>query len=255
MPDLDVAISADLQDFLQIPPCSALKLPNPRPLKITLPGGATLSAFSDLSKGIPTDCSLTFSLLLQVAPFLASIECLVKVLKFVKAFFDALNGVKPTEVPSAILSIVKSAGEVVDCALAFTTPKGLIDFIHDLLCLIIKVLNCFLGQMKTLAGILGGIAVRLNDAQAAGNAELVATLECARDNALIQAGQMTASIEPIGLLLGLAGDLMRIAQFPPIAIPPLVAPTDLDGLNQVIQTIQGVVATLEAVVEPLGGCQ
>jgi hypothetical protein len=254
MPAIDVPISADLQEFLQIPPCSEVELPKAKPQKITLPGGGTLAAFSDLSKGIPTDCSLTFSLLLQVAPFLASIECLVKLLNLVKPLLDFVQAVAkpdPTKIGQAAQDIAKAAPPVIDCITSFAFPVA---FIRDLLCFLIKVLNCFLGQMKTLASILGGITVQLNSAQAAGNAELAAALECAQKNALNQAGQLTASIEPIGLLLGLAGNLMQLVGVPSIAIPPLANPTDLDSFNQVIQTIQGVVATLEAAVEPLGGC-
>ena len=84
--------------MFQFPPCAQVKLKPPSPLKITLPTGGTLTAFSDLSKGIPSDCSQTFSLMLQIAPFLGSIECLLKVLgligpliEFVKAVPDPIK--------------------------------------------------------------------------------------------------------------------------------------------------------------------
>jgi hypothetical protein len=258
MPNIDVSISADLQGFLEIPSCDALKLPNPKPLKLTLPGGATLSAFSDLSKGIPTDCSMTFSLLLQVAPYLASIECLIKLLKLVKPLIDfvqAVPSLNPKKISDAVGEVLPAAGDVLGCLTSFTTPTLLISFASDLLCLLIRVLNCLLGQLKSLANILGGITLKINEAQAAGNVELLQTLQCAHDNALIQAGQMAASFEPIGVILDLAGALLSIAKVPPITLPSLGATTDVESLNQVIQTLQRVVKTLEDAAAPLGGCQ
>jgi len=251
MPNIDIDISADLREFLTLPPCVALTPPTP--LKVTLPGGGTLKAFSDLSKGFPTDCSLTFSLLLQLAPFLASIECLVKVLKLVKTVVDILKGfTMPTDLISAIPKIVQAAAPVVECAVSFVAP---VEFIRDLLCLLIKVLNCFLGQMKTLIGILGGISLKISAAQAAGNGELLAALQCAQANALSQAGQLTASIEPLGVILELAGDLMKLVGVGPIQLPALGSPGDVAALNQIVQTMQGVVAALQAAADTLGGCQ
>ena len=141
MPNIDIEVTADLQEMFDLPDCADISLPPPRPLKVQLPGGGTLKAFSDLSKGIPTDCALTFSLLMQIGPFLASIECLVKVLKLVQTVVDVLKSVtNPISLVSAIPKIIKAAEPVVECALSFT-PAGLLPFIRDLLCLILKVLN------------------------------------------------------------------------------------------------------------------
>jgi hypothetical protein len=237
MPNIDVSISADLQGFLQIPPCSALQLPNPQPLKVSLPGGATLGAFSDLSKGI----------------LLASIQGLVKVLKLIQTVVDLIGSVKLVgDLLGALPKIVDAAHEVVTFAAAFASP---VVFARDLLCLIIKVLNCLLGQLQGIADSLGRITVKIGEAQAAGNVELLATLQCARDNVLIQAGQLTASFEPVGVILDLAGALLSLAGVPAIKLPSLGATTDVDSLNQVIQTLQGVVTTLQKAAEPLGGCQ
>jgi hypothetical protein len=84
---------------------------------------------------------------------------------------------------------------------------------------------------------------------------LLQTLECARDNALIQAGQLTASIDPIGVILEMASDLMSLVGVSPIQLPSLGAATDVEALKQVVETIQGVVATLQVAADALGGCQ
>src|ERR1700683_549995 len=93
MPNIDIPIPTDLNKMFQFPPCAQVQLKPPSPLKITLPTGGTLSAFSDLSKGIPSDCSLTFSLMLQIAPFLGSIECLLKVLGLIGPLVESVKGV------------------------------------------------------------------------------------------------------------------------------------------------------------------
>ena len=112
---------------------------------------------------------MTFSLLMQIGPFLASIECLVKVLKLVNTVVELIKDISgptgPVKLVAAIPKIVKAAEPVVDCAVSFT-PAGLIPFIRDLLCLIIKVLNCFLGQMKSILRILKQTTLQIEPAQA-----------------------------------------------------------------------------------------
>ena len=65
------------------------------PLKIELPMGGSLKAFTDISKGIPTDCSMVFNLMVQLAPMLASIECLVRVLKLLAPLIEVIKGAPP----------------------------------------------------------------------------------------------------------------------------------------------------------------
>jgi hypothetical protein len=254
MPSIDIDVSADLQEMFALPDCVDIRLPPPTKLKVQLPGGGTLSAFSDLSKGIPTDCALTFSLLMQIGPFLASIECLVKVLKLVQTVVDVIKSVKlPTDLISAIPKIVQAAEPVIECALSFT-PAGLIPFIRDLLCLIIKVLKCFLGQLKSVLKIMEGTALQIAIAQAEGNDELLQSLNCAQENAATQAQHMTESLEALSIILDLAGDLMQIVGVPPIKLPKLGPQADLDALKQFLQAIQTVVATLQIAADALGGC-
>jgi hypothetical protein len=254
MPNLDIKVSSDLKEMFDLPACIDLSLPKPAQLKVQLPGGGTLKAFSDLSKGIPTDCALTFSLFLQIAPFLASIECLVKVLKLVQTVVDVVKSVKlPTDLISAIPKIVKAAEPVINCALSFT-PAGIIPFIKDLLCLILKALHCFRTQLKSVVVILRDLENAINAAQASGNLELLGSLECAQNNANTQAQHMMASLEALGVVLDLAGDLMQIAGIAPIKLPTAGAQTDLNALNDLLKAVQGVEATLQTVTDLLGGC-
>jgi len=134
------------------------------------------------------------------------------------------------------------------------TPLAIIPFIRDLLCLIIKALKCFLSQMKTILAVMSGLSLQLQSALTVGNTTLVNSIQCAQQNASAQAAQLTASIEPLGVLLELAGDLMSIAGVKPISLPSLAPGADLEALQSFVQTMQGVVGTMQVVADALGGC-
>jgi len=247
MPNIDIAVDADLRKLFDLPACSDISIPGPKPLKIQLPTGGSITAFADISKGIPTDCSMTFSLLVQLAPFLAATECLLKVLKLLKPLIDIIQGVikvPPSPPAAAVEEFLRAAVELAPCLLV-PTPANIIPFIRDLLCLILRVLNCFLGQMKSLLKVL---------AQSSGNAELLAHIQCAQGNANAQAQHLTASLEPIGVLLELAGALFGIAGIPAIKLPAAGSATDLKSLNALVQAIQEAVVVITVVTDGLGGC-
>ena len=65
---------------------------------------------------------------------------------------------------------------------------------------------------------------------------------------------MTRAIEPIGVLLDLLGPLMGIAGVEPIQLPALGDKADIEALQNTVQTVQGLVGTIDVVVEALGGC-
>jgi hypothetical protein len=256
MANLDIKVNADLQELFNLPLCADIRLPKPSPLKINLPLGGAMQAMSDISKGIPNDCSLTFSLMVQIAPFLASIECLLRILKLIKPLIDIINGltkVPPSPPVKAIQEFAAAVPPVIEC-IPIPPFTNILLFIRDLLCLILKILKCFLDQMKSILKIMGGIQIQLNLATAAGNTELINALQCAQENAQTQAAHFTASIEPVGVILELAGSLMQIAGIKPITLPSLGGQTDLASLQQVVQIVQEVVATIQIAADALGGC-
>jgi len=252
MPNIDIKVDADLSQLFQLPSCDDLTLKDPGGLSVQLPTGGSLQAFADISKGIPTDCALTFSLMLQIAPFLASIQCLLKVLKLLKPLIDVINGL-PVPPVKALVEFGEAAAALAPCLL-IPTPASIIPFIRDLLCLILKVLNCFLSQMRSLIRILGPLTLQLQAAQESGNDELTATLQCASQNAQTQAGQIMNSLGPVGVLLEIAGPLFEIAGVPAITFPALGSATDLAALNSVIQTVQSITGDIQIAVDLLGGC-
>lgn len=256
MSTIDINVSTDLKEDLKLPSCKDLKLPLPSPLKVTLPTGTSLQAFTDVSKGIPTDCAMSFNLLIQVAPFLASIECLIKVLAVIGPLVKLLPTPPPNPVEAADLTKKLAAAVIaLEPCLEIAVP-GLpwIKFVRDILCLILKVLRCILGQLKSIAGLMGGLAIQLESAKQSGNPDLQKAIECAQENAAISARHLSESMESIGALLKLLEPFMSLANAPVIKLPTIGSATDLQSLNQTVQAIQGVVDSIEAVTDSLGGC-
>src|SRR5215469_225070 len=252
MPNIDIQVDADLNELFQLPPCADITLPSASGLSVQLPTGGALQAFADISKGIPTDCSMTFSLMLQIAPFLGSLTCLLKVLKLLKPLIDVIQGL-PMPPVKALADFAEAAVGLAPCLLV-PTPASIIPFILDLLCLILKVLKCFVDQMKSLINILGPLNLQLSAAQQSGNNELTATLQCAAQNAQTQAGQIMNSLGPVGVLLDIAGPLFDIAGVPAITFPPLGSATDVAALNSIVQTVQSLKGDIQIAVDLLGGC-
>jgi len=144
MTTIDIPIPDAVRQQLAMPRCVDVRLPKPKIPQLRLPTGGSLKGVADLSKGIPSDCSLNFSLALQVAPIMASIECLVKVLKLIKPLIDVVEGLKelpnPSKVIGAIPAFLDAAKELAPCLLV-PTPAVMLPFVKDILALIIKLLE------------------------------------------------------------------------------------------------------------------
>lgn len=252
MPNIDIEVKADLKELFGIPPCEELRLPSPSPIKIQLPTGGSIKAIGDASKAIPTDCSNVFSLMVQLAPLLASMECLLKILKLLKPLIDVITNL-PMPPVKAVQEFAKAAADLAPCLL-IPTPANMIPFVRDILCLILKALKCLLAQLRTVLEVMKGLNLQLDAARAVGDSELVNTLECAQKNAQTSSEHLMKSMEPIGVILDLVGPAMGIAGVQPIQLPQIGSSSDLESLNQVVQTLQALVGTIQIVVDTLGGC-
>jgi len=253
MPNLDIQISGDLKQALDLAPCDVVSIPEPQKLKIQLPTGASIKAIADVSKGIPTDCAMTFSLMVQLAPFLASMECLIKILKLLKPLVDVVTNL-PMPPVKAVQDFAKAAVDLAPCFL-IPTPANIIPFIKDVLCLILKVLKCLESQLQTVVALMKGLTLDLNAARLAGNRDLQETLECAKKNAETSAQHLTSSMEPIGVILDFVGPFLGMAGVKPIQLPGLGSDTDVETLETSLQAIHGLIGTLQIAVDALGGCE
>src|SRR5215510_8551087 len=108
--DAEITVSADLQALFAIPPCDLISLPPVEPMRVRLPNGGEFKAFADISKGIPTDCSLSLNLMIQLAPLLANMKCILSVVGLIKPVQDLLDALQPKPVPN----IPKALGAVPD---------------------------------------------------------------------------------------------------------------------------------------------
>jgi hypothetical protein len=200
---------------------------------------------------------MIFNLMLQLAPFMAATECLFKLLALIAPLIDVVKGLGPPPDPiklgQAIPKFLKAAADLAPCLLV-VTGAPLIPFIRDLLCLIIKALNCFVDQLESILGVMSGLTLDLSNAISSGNTELQRTLECAQENAAIAADHLTKSVEPIGVILKMAGPLMGLAGVPAIELPAIGSETDVESLEETIKTMKQVIGTLQIAVDAIGGC-
>jgi hypothetical protein len=249
--DAEIPIPVDLQKMFDIPTCAAISLPKAEKLQLRLPNGATLSAIPDLTKGIPSDCSLVANIFLQLAPFLASIECLLKVLALLKPLIAVIGALPdPIKIAQAVPDFMKAAEDLLGCFGMLIPGLTIFNFIKDLLLLIIKIIKCLIGQLQTILGIMQGIELRLGEAQKAGNKELMQVLQCAKENATNAADHAAQSLGPVTDIMPLIQVFLELANVK-LAIPPLASAEDSAALQQTIDTLNDTVVTLETIIESL----
>lgn len=252
MPQIDIQIDSELEEMLKIPACIDMSLPKPETLSVQMPSGGSLKALSDMSKAIPTDCALTFSLMLQIGPILASMDCLLKILGLLGPLVDIVKGL-PFPPVEAIKKFIQAAVKLAPC-LALPTGAPLIPFVKDILCLVLKALKCLISQLDSIATILGGLSLQIQTAESAGRADELAALKCAKDNAEKSATAAMNAIEPIGALLALLAPVMTLTGQDPIKLPTMSPGVDAEALKGVVTALKGVAEAIQVVTEALGGC-
>jgi hypothetical protein len=248
VPTYDIPLSEPLAKALEPVSCLDMRLPMPSPLKVDLPFGGSINAMVDMSKGIPNDCSMNYSLMLQMAPLLAALECPMKILKLLKPLIDIIKAVPsldPIKIGEAMPEFVEAAVEVTACFVAFAKVPIMV---MDLLKLIRSVLRCLLGQLRTIRNAMNGLALRLGEAE--GRPELRAQLECAQQNLATQAAAMNSSIEPIAGVLALVTTVAGLAGMQlDISLDTGGAPPeDTEALDAVIAVLETAVQAIDAVV-------
>jgi hypothetical protein len=251
MATVDVPVPESLRKALSAPVCLDLSLNPPKKMTVHLPSGAAFTSLSNIGQNIPNDCSLTFSLMMQIMPMMASMECVLKILKLLKPLSDAVTSFPPS--PKIVKDIATAVADLAPCFLMLT-PAGMIPFVRDVLCLILSVLRCLIGQLKTIANLLGGMTIALADARAQGNDELAATIECGRQNVLTSMGHLMQGLGPIEAIMDLASPFMSIAGVSAIKLPAVGEASDVESINAVATQLESVVSTVQHIVDGLGGC-
>lgn len=251
MANIDVALPPEIQRQLKLPVCADIRIKKPVLPKITLPTGGSIKGIADLTKGIPSDCSLNFSLAMQLAPIMASIECLVKVLALMKPLIEVVKAIpQPWKLPPLIKDFVDAAAGLKDCLLV-PTPLVMIPFVRDILLLILAMLRCVIQQLRSALALLSGLELKIATARSNGNSDLLSSLECARENGKTAMSSAVMGLEPIGILLELAEPFMGIAGVDPIKLPAAGDVEDLVAVEQTLTDLQSVIETIESVVQKL----
>jgi hypothetical protein len=249
--NIDVPLPDELKAFLAQPICADIALPEPGKVSLQLPTGGSIKGIGDVTKGIPTNCSLNVSLLLQLGPILANLECFIRVLKLIKPLIDIVKGL-PFPPVKAISDFAEAAKEVTECIMAFTTPGGIGPFVRDILCLIIRILTCLVQQMDSIVSVMEGLSLKI--AAAEGNAVEQELLKCAQENAQRAATAQLQAVEPVMVILQVAAPLLELAQVGAIEIPAFDGVEGAEQMRGFVDTMQQLVETLELAAKIVGGC-
>jgi len=218
----------------------------PADLKITLPFGE-LKAFRDFAAGMPTDCNLTFNLLVQISPLLASMACLLKILKVIGAVEGLLKVVtNPLELPKKAAEVLAAIADMATC-IPPAIFISLFSTIKDILLLIINFLLCLVSQLESILEFQVGIDL----SSAEGNHAILASLKCAQANAQTAADHLAASVGPMMPLFDTINMIASIIQLP-VTIQPLdltFAPgadmaANVDKLKQTVEQLKQIVEAI-----------
>jgi hypothetical protein len=220
----------------------------PTTQRLPLPGGASLSGMVDLPRGVSEDCRVTFNLMLQLGPFLASMECFVRLMRFVGWLLKFVKVVtNPVEAGKLLTELPPIADDLLECVTAFT-PVGICPPIKNMLLLIVRYIECLVEALESVAQQQLEISVQMGDAQ--GNPELAEALQLASQNSQRIAEQALNAAGPaLGMLENL-GALLEIVGAGAIAVPSL---DQLAGgaASDVIQPLKDIVTTVRTVAEAL----
>jgi hypothetical protein len=223
-------------------------------MKIRLPTGGTLVPAIDPSPDASSDCSKAFALLPAVTSYIASTQCLVKVLELVGPLTEIVRALSNSpEVASSAAKFLRIAQQLIPCEVGFTNP-GVLPFARDVSCLLLLTARCVMQQLKTLGDGMKGLAGQLSAAQAARNTELVKQIEEAMQRAQTQATALLGSYAAILSLSELASTYLRTAGILLVQFPMLPATADSTSIEQLFAGLQNSVASLQATTDALGGC-
>jgi hypothetical protein len=220
-------------------PC--IELPTiPEIPAISLLGGAELRGFLDFSAGAPTDCKLTFNLLLQLAPLLASMACIFKILKAITALADGIQD--PKKIPSI-------PGAITDLAKCIPVPG--IEFylmIKGILSLVVRFLSCFIDSLESILKFQATIDLSAAD----GNPVLRDTLICAQNSSKASMDNMMLSLQPLEPILKVATMLIGMTPLG-IKLPDISTVSAGADTTEVVTSLKQTVDQLKQAIDSIPG--
>lgn len=228
------------------PKCPKLK--KPKVPTIQLPFGAQLKGIADFSQGLPSQCSLNFSLLMQLQPLLAAMACMLKVLNVVgklEAFVKAVPD--PAKLAESVPDLLEAIAEVGPCLPPVAFPQLAIT-LKQILQLIVGILQCLVAALDSVLEFQQRIDIK----GAKGNPALEKALQCAQDNAaasMDSIGTVLEGLQPIlemvTMIAGIAGISLK-----PIMVPAMAGADALETLQSLRNTIDGLADVIDAIPLP-----
>lgn len=262
MSTIDISMSEGLTAALTPPKCLDLRLPKPGKTELKLPTGGTIKPIPDITKGIPTDCGMNFNLALQIAPIMASMECLLKVLDFLGVVVKVITKcadpkVLPPEKLTTVLGALPEAAEkgaaLMPCInMVIAPPLNIIPFIKSLLLMMARMLRCTAQALRSAIEVLDGIALDFGSAQQDGNDALMQQLECAQENAQLAMEGAMVSLDPVMILMDIAGPFLELAGVS-LEIPQIASDGSLESMKTALEGIETFAQTLEDIASALPG--
>jgi len=247
----EVPLPASVKERLQTPIC--IPMPKPGKAKITLPfGGTTIEAFNDITKGIPDDCSLNFSLMLQIAPLLANMKCFIEALKVVEPLITLMTALGKADLPAiaqALPKLLEAVPPLVECIAKFFLGVPL--FLRDLLLMLAKLLGCVVQSLRSALNVMSGLQLQIASAKADNNTALLAALECANEQAQASAQHALTAVDPLLVILSMAEPLFGLAGVSPIQTPQLASDGSLESMQTMIDVLDTLAKTLRTIAEAL----
>jgi hypothetical protein len=207
---------------------------------ISLLGGAELKGFPDFSAGAPTDSKLTFNLMLQLAPLLASMACIFKILKAVTALADAVQD--PTKIPS----IPGAINDLIKCLPVPGIESYLM--IKGILNLVIRFLSCTIDNLENVLEFQATIDLSAAD----GNPVLRDTLIRAQDSAKTSMDNIMLSLQPLEPIQKVATMLIGMTPLG-IKLPDVSAITASADTTEVVTSLKQAVDQLKQAVDSIPG--
>jgi len=224
-------------------PLDEIKIPS-----ISLPVGAELKGVADFAAGVPTDCKVNMSLLVQLGPLLAAMGCILKILEVLGNIIEfAKAAPDPFKMAEKVAALVSSFEKLSSC-IPPLAPLTFALMIKGILELIINILSCLVDSLASIVDF----QVSLDFASAEGNPALLAALDCAQRNADTSMSNLLNSMGPIETVMKVVGGVAALAQLE-IALPDLSALGQAADAAQAVQQLKQSIDGMKAVIESLPG--
>ncbi len=223
---------------------------SPPTIEIPLPFGVTLKSITDISQGVPTDCALAHSLMLQISPLLAGMTCMMRVLAVVKDLTDVITDSPPFINAGAVPKFIQDATKLTECFLLLD-PCQIIGMIKGIIQIILSYISCMIEAIDSILQFQVGID--LNAAE--GNPVLLANLQCAQDNSATAMQGMMNAMEGIQPLIDMMNMMLEIVGESPLDLPPTAFKTptagELAGMDDPLKPLKDVRDALQNLVNTL----